>query len=149
MTKIEEGQQAPDFTAVDQDGVLHSIEQYRGRWLLLYFYPKDDTPGCTKEACGFRDAFADLKPYVTVLGVSADSTESHRKFAEKYRLTFPLLSDSERSMIESYGANGQTFAKRSSFLINPEGKISKIYPTVEPERHPADVLEDVKRLAGA
>lgn len=146
MTPIAEGMPAPDFMAVDHEGKMHSLGDYAGEWLLLYFYPKDDTPGCTKEACGFRDAYADLKQYVHILGVSADSAESHKKFAEKYHLTFPLLADPERSIIESYGANGVLFTKRTSFLIDPAGKIAKIYTSVKPEEHAPEVLADIQAL---
>lgn len=148
MTKLSEGQPAPDFTAVDQDGKMHTLADYAGEWLLLYFYPKDNTSGCTAEACGFRDLYGDLKQHVHILGVSGDGVESHKKFAEEFRLTFPLLADAERSIIESYGANGLLFTKRCSFLIDPEGKIAKIYNDVNPEEHPGQVLKDVRRMTG-
>ncbi len=149
------GTPAPDFSLTDQDGATHSLTSQRGHWVLIYFYPKDDTPGCTTESCGFRDHFHALKNSgVTVFGVSKDSVESHKKFAGKYALPFPLLADPEMSMIEAYGAWGQkkflgkTYdgILRISYLIDPDGKIAKVYEKVKPEEHPAEVVRDIAAL---
>jgi len=146
---------AIDFSLTDQNGKVHKLSSYRGSWVLLYFYPKDDTPGCTKEACGFRDSLNELKKHnVVVLGVSADSVSSHQKFAQKYNLNFPLLADEKKEVIKVYGAFGKKkfMGKefegilRVSFLINPEGDIVKKYDKVKPEIHAGEVLEDIKKL---
>ena len=146
------GQPAPDFELPDQAGQLHSIEDYRGQWVALYFYPKDDTPGCTTEACEFRDnifAFRDLN--CQILGVSLDDEDSHRDFAEKYSLPFPLLADTSGTAANAYGVKtnmyGMTMAKRQTFLIDPEGRIAKHYETVDPETHSAELLADLETLA--
>lgn len=155
-TKIEVGKMAPDFTLPDQDGKFHTLSDYRGKTVLLYFYPKDDTPGCTKEACSIRDSQVNFKNLTTVvLGVSVDSVESHKKFAEKYSLPFTLLSDENKEVVRLYGVwsdkeiVGREYlglgTLRSSFLIDPEGKIAKIYEQVKPEIHVSEVLEDVKK----
>jgi peroxiredoxin Q/BCP len=137
---------APQFTAPDQDGVQHSLSDYAGQWVLLYFYPKDDSPGCTIEACNFRDGFELLKKFVTILGVSTDNVESHKAFAEKYGLPFTLLADTEKTITEAYGANGMIFKKRISFLINPKGQIEKIYDNVNVKTHAIQILKDVQNL---
>jgi peroxiredoxin Q/BCP len=153
MAKLKEGLKAPDFTLKDQDGQTHSLKGYRGKWVLLYFYPKDDTTGCTKEACGIRDNFPNFKKLdAVVLGVSGDGVVSHRKFADKYKLPFTLLADPEKRVLHLYGVWGKkkfmgreymgTF--RHSFLIDPDGKIFKIYEKVKPEEHAAEVLADLK-----
>ena len=145
-----------DFSLPDQNGKIHQLSSYKGKWVLLYFYPKDDTPGCTKEACGFRDSLNDLKKHnVVVLGVSADSVSSHQKFAKKYNLNFSLLSDEKKEVIKAYGAwgkkkfMGKEFEGilRISFLINPEGEIVKKYDKVKPEIHAKEVLEEIKNLS--
>ncbi len=143
---LKEGDKAPEFAALDQNGKQHSLASYKGKWVLLYFYPKDDTPGCTKEACSFRDEFSDLKGKVEVLGVSHDRVESHAKFANKYQLPFVLLSDPQKRIIEAYGAKGFFFTKRISYLINPEGKIAKYYSSVSPKGHAKEVLGDYQKL---
>lgn len=154
ITKIEVGKMAPDFELPDQDGKLHKLSDYHGKSVLLYFYPKDDTPGCTKEACSIRDSQANFKNLTTVvLGVSTDSVESHKKFAEKYKLPFTLLSDEKKEVVKLYGAWGDKKIPgleyfglgtlRSSFLIDPEGKIAKIYEKVKPATHAEEVLKDV------
>ena len=149
------GDQAPAFSLSDQDGTIHTLDQYRGRYLLLYFYPKDDTPGCTKEACALRDADPDFsKLDAAVLGVSADTVKSHKKFVEKYALTFPLLADEDRKAVEAYGVWGpKKFMgreyigiKRTSFLIDPAGKIAKVYESVKPEKHAEEVLGDLREM---
>ncbi|GAC1371675.1 MAG: thioredoxin-dependent thiol peroxidase [Candidatus Saccharimonadales bacterium] len=145
----------PDFTLPDQTGTMHSIGDYAGRWLVLYFYPEDDTPGCTAEACAFRDDLALLtKKGLAVVGVSKDSVASHVKFAEKYHLNFPLLSDESKGVMEAYGAWGlkKMWGKeymgttRKTFLINPAGEIAKEYPKVNPIGHSATILKDFEKL---
>lgn len=146
---------ATEFSLPDQNGKIHSLKDYQGKWILLYFYPKDDTPGCTKEACGFRDHLNQLKNHeVVVLGISADSVESHEKFAQKYNLNFPLLSDEKKEIIKAYNAWGKKkfMGKeyegilRISYLINPKGEIVKKYEKVKPEIHAQEVLEDIQNL---
>jgi len=155
MNPLEPDMLAPDFTLPDPDGQEHSLSQYRGQWVLLYFYPKDDTPGCTKEACSIRDAFPNFQALnIMVLGVSVDSVESHKKFAEKYKLPFTLLSDEHKKVVSHYGVWGEKKFMgrehdgtiRSSFLIDPTGTIEKIYTDVKPEKHAEEVLRDLKRL---
>lgn len=133
---------APDFKLPDQEEKLHSLSDYKGKWLVVYFYPKDFTPGCTKEACSFRDSSREFsKRGVKIVGISKDSVTSHKKFAEKYHLNFPLLADPEHKTIEAYGAWG-----RSTFLINPEGEIAKEYKNVNPIIHSSKILEDLEKL---
>jgi peroxiredoxin Q/BCP len=140
--KIKAGQIAPDFSLPDQNGKEHKLSDYKGKWVLLYFYPKDDTPGCTKEACAIRDNLPDFKKLKTiVLGVSADSVKSHGKFVEKYQLPFTLLADEDKKVIKQYGA-----WDRTSFLIDPRGKIVKIYEKVKPETHAEEVLMDLRNF---
>ena len=155
MSQLTVGSLAPDFHLVDQAGQAHQLLNYRGRWLLLYFYPRDNTPGCTLEACGLRDHWHELQELdLTILGVSADSVSSHDKFARRLSLPFPLLADPDKVAIAAYGVLtekkmfGKSFLgiKRSSFLINPEGKISKIYQQVQPAKHAVQVLNDLLRL---
>lgn len=153
MPKV--GERAPDFALKDQAGQEHTLGEYAGTWVLLYFYPKDDTPGCTIEACGIRDQFADFKKIgAVVLGVSTDSVESHKKFAETYDLPFTLLADVNKEMVGAYGVFGEkkmmgkTYmgVRRTSFLLDPEGKVAKVYEKVKPERHAAEVIADLKAL---
>ncbi len=144
MLKV--GSSAPAWQGLDQDGVERSSDAYKGKWVLLYFYPKDDTPGCTKEACGFRDGFATLRKRIEIVGVSADSVESHQKFAQKYRLPFTIVADPSRTIIKAYGADGIIMAKRTSFLIRPTGEIAKIYLKVDPEKHPEEIDSDLNTL---
>lgn len=134
---------APDFEGVDQDGHIRHLADYIGKWLLLYFYPKDFTPGCTTEACAFRDGFAELSKSITIVGVSADSLDSHRKFIAKHDLPFTLLADPDKKIIKAYGADGKLFNKRVSFLIDPQGKIAKIYSKVSPSTHMQEVRDDI------
>ena len=145
------GTPAPEFELPDQTGQLHSLEDYRDQWVVLYFYPKDETPGCTTEACEFRDnIFAFRKLNAQVLGVSLDDVESHKKFAENHGLPFPLLADTEGAAADLYGVKtrmmGFTVAKRQTFLIDPEGNIAKHYEKVDPDEHSAEVLADLESL---
>lgn len=157
MTIPTEGMSAPDFTLPDQEGVPHALSSYQGKWVLLYFYPKDDTPGCTVEACMLRDEFQDFeKIQAVVLGVSTDSVASHKKFALKYELPFTLLADENKEVVGMYGVFGEkkfmgrTYmgTERTSFLIDPSGNIAKVYGKVKPEIHAAEVLADLKALGG-
>lgn len=147
------GEPAPGFELVDQNGELHSLEDYRDKWVVLYFYPKDDTPGCTTEACAFRDnifAFDELN--CQVLGVSLDDEASHLEFAEKYSLPFPLLADTRGSTSDAYGVKtkmfGMTVAKRQTFLIDPQGNVAVHYEEVDPDEHTEQVLTDLRSLQG-
>jgi peroxiredoxin Q/BCP len=147
---IQEGQKAPDFTLKDEQGNDVSLSHFRGKKVVVYFYPKDDTPGCTKEACGFRDVYDRiLEKEAVVVGISADSTTSHQKFKEKYDLPFYLLADPEKHAIQAFGAWGEKkrYGKayegivRSTFVIDEEGTVAKAYPKVKPEQHAQEVLE--------
>jgi peroxiredoxin Q/BCP len=146
---------APDFTLFDQNEDSHSLSQYKGKWLVIYFYPKDDTPGCTTEACTIAEVYDDFaKLGVTVFGVSKDSPQSHKKFADKYKLPFRLLSDPNGTMIEAYGAwkEKSMFGKtalgtvRITYLVHPDGTIAKVYPKVDPASHALEMLRDIKAL---
>jgi peroxiredoxin Q/BCP len=146
------GDPAPDFELSDQEGQLHSLEDYRDNWVVLYFYPKDATPGCTTQACEFRDnIFAYRKLNAQILGVSLDDVESHSKFAEEHGLPFPLLADTDGTVAEAYGVKthmfGLTVAKRETFIIDPEGRVARHYADVDPDTHSAEVLEDLSELA--
>jgi len=150
---LNAGDKAPDFTLKDQDGKEHSLSDYKGKRVLLYFYPKDDTPGCTMEACEMRDGKAAMaRAGVVVLGVSGDKVRSHAKFAEKFKLNFPILADEEKETIKAYGAwakkkfMGREYMGilRVSYLIGPDGKIEKAYAKVKPGTHAAEVLADAK-----
>ncbi len=146
------GAAAPEFSLPDAAGQQRQLEDFRGEWLLLYFYPKDDTPGCTKEACAFRDGYQELRRRgVQVVGVSLDNMASHRAFANKHRLPFPLLSDSGGHVAERYGAlwsfGPVRFSRRHSFLIDPQGRIAEIYRSVDPDSHYHQVLDDLNRLS--
>ena len=154
LTKAEtlvSGQPAPDFELPDQSGDIHTLNKYRGQWVILYFYPKNDTPGCTKEACAFRDEYKTITANnAQVLGVSVDDQDSHKKFIEKYSLPFPLLADTDGAVAKQYGSLTSLgfikFAKRHSFIINPEGNIAVIYRDVDPANHSQEVLDDIERL---
>lgn len=150
------GKAAPAFTLPDAEGKKHKLSDYKGKWVLVYFYPKDSTPGCTKEACMMRDAQPSFKKLkATVLGISTDSQKSHTKFIEKQNLNFTLLSDEEKEVVKKYGVwgpkkfMGREFlgTKRMSFLIDPNGKIAKIYETVKPAEHADEVIKDIKELS--
>lgn len=151
---LDVGQPAPEFELPDQQGQLHSLEDYRDQWVVLYFYPKDDTPGCTTEACEFRDnIFAYKELNAQILGVSLDDVESHRKFAENHGLPFPLLADTEGTTADAYGVKtkmmGWTVAKRQTFLIDPDGNIARHYEKVDPDEHSAQVLADLEPLSAS
>jgi peroxiredoxin Q/BCP len=148
MLKV--GEMAPDFELEDDSGARVRLSDLRGKTVVLYFYPRDDTPGCTKEACSFRDSWAAVKATgAAVYGLSPDTVEKHRAFREKYGLQFPLLSDRDRSVMKAYGAFGAKIMYgrevegviRSTFIIGPEGKVAKVFPKVRPEGHAAEVLE--------
>lgn len=146
---------APSFSLQDEKGTMHSNQEFKGRWYVLYFYPKDDTPGCTKEACGFRDAYTVFeKEHITVVGVSKDSPKSHASFINKYDLPFLLLSDESKAMIKEYEAWGEKKfmgrifegVLRISYLIDPDGMIQKVYEKVSPSEHAEEILYDVQEL---
>lgn len=139
---LEINTEAPNFTLKNQDNEDVSLSDFKEKWVLLYFYPKDETPLCTKEACSFRDKFSDLEDKdVSVLGISSDSVESHKKFANNHGLKFNLLSDESKSVIKRYKAKGLIFTKRVSYLIKPDGKIAKTFPIVNSFNHAKDVLD--------
>ena len=155
MPFLKVGALAPDFTLLDQDGTSHTLSKARGKWVLIYFYPKDNTPGCTKQACALRDADPDFIALDAVIfGISVDSVTSHKKFVEKYGLTFPLLADVDKKVVNSYGVwgkkkfMGHTYEgiSRSSYLINPEGIVAKVYEKVKPEMHAGEVLHDLSTI---
>jgi peroxiredoxin Q/BCP len=148
---LKEGTVAPDFTVKDENGETVRLKDLRGHKVVLYFYPKDDTPGCTKEACSFRDAFAEYKKRkIKVLGVSLDSEAKHKKFIAKYKLPFTLLADTDHTVSDAYGVYGQKkFMGRSymglnrmTFLIDENGKIKKVFEKVKPEEHAQEVLDE-------
>ena len=149
---LQINQPAPAFSLLDQNEKRHTLASYLGKKVLLYFYPKDDTPGCTTEACSFRDNIKDLESRgLVVLGVSADSVKSHKKFAEKYDLPFPLLSDEDKEVCEAYGVWGKKKfmgkeymgISRSSFLIDEKGNLLKRYDDVTPKEHVAEITSDL------
>jgi peroxiredoxin Q/BCP len=144
------GLPAPEFSLADHMGKTRTLAEFRGKWVVLYFYPKDDTPGCTEEACKFRDdIFALNQMGARVVGVSLDDSASHAQFAKKYSLPFPLLADPSGAVTRSYGAlsQGSRYAQRYTFLIDPAGKVAKVYTSVETSRHSVEVIEDLKRLS--
>jgi peroxiredoxin Q/BCP len=147
--KLKEGDKSPAFTVMTSGGGKISLVDYLGKNVILYFYPRDDTPGCTKEACAFRDDFSEFKKRGTiVLGVSPDSVKSHDKFVEKFKLPFTLLADEDKKIAEAYGVWGEkSFMGRKylgvyriTFLIGPDGRIKKIWPEVKPEEHAREIL---------
>ena len=150
-----EGQPAPAFKLQDQNGDWHQLDDYDGQWVVLYFYPKNFTPGCTTEACSFRDdIFEFRKMNVALLGVSMDDVESHQKFAKEYSLPFSLLADDDGEISRLYGTylgigGGVGYAKRQTFLIGPDGLLAKHYPKVDPDVHSAQVIADLKDLMAA
>ena len=147
--------QAPDFSLPDQNGVTHTLKQYKGKWVVVYFYPKDATPGCTKEACNFRDGREFLEGAgAVVLGISKDSVASHKKFADAHKLNFTLLSDTSTETIQAFGAWGKKKfmgreyegINRNTYLINPKGEIVKEYKGVNPLTHVGELLKDLQDL---
>jgi thioredoxin-dependent peroxiredoxin len=149
---LEVGDRAPDFSIPDGGGNLVTLKALRGKTVVLYFYPRDNTPGCTKEACGFRDRYADFQAHdIVILGVSTDDAKKHAKFTQKYDLPFPLLCDTEAELSIAYGVYGlkkfmgKEFMgiNRTTFVIDPDGQIAKIYRKVKAEPHPAEVLADL------
>jgi peroxiredoxin Q/BCP len=149
------GDRAPAIHLPDQDGKKRRLSEFKGKWVLLFFYPKDNTPGCTKEACGFRDEYAKLRRKgAEVVGISVDPVKSHRKFVDKFELPFTLLADEDKEIVQKYGVwgkkkfMGREFmgTHRMSFLIDPKGKIAKVYAKVKPPEHAAQVLADLKEL---
>jgi len=148
---LEPGQLAPDFKLTDQHGKTHTLADFRGKWLALYFYPKDDTPGCTKQACAFRDGLQDLADLgADVVGVSVDDTNSHADFAKKFHLQFPLLADTAAETAARYHSLINLgiikFARRNTFLIDPQGKIARMYLSASAARNSAEVIADLKHL---
>ena len=151
IAEINTGQTAPNFNLQDQNGNWHTLDNYKGQWVVLFFYPKDQTPGCTTEACNFRDNIFEFQKLNTqILGVSLDDIESHQAFSEKYSLPYPILADVNKECATEYGVLGKfmmmAIAKRQSFLINPEGKIVKHYKKVDPDTHTKEVIIDLKQL---
>jgi len=145
------GTAAPDFSLMDQDGKPHQLKDFAGKWLVLYFYPKDDTPGCTQEACAFRDDLSRLTQLgAQVVGVSVDDGASHAEFARKYHLPFPLLADQSAAVAARYGALTDLvvfkFARRYTFLIDPQGRIAKVYQKVETSKHSTEIIKDLQQL---
>ena len=139
------GDKAPGFSLPESDGTVRNLTDYLGKWVILYFYPKDDTPGCTKEACGFRDVVKDYAAKnAVVLGISKDSVVSHQKFIQKYNLNFPLLSDDSKKVIQMYGAAGALGTKRITYLLDPGGIIRKIYLQVDPVIHATEIIKDIR-----
>lgn len=147
------GSAAPEFSLPDQTGKIMQLTELRGLWVVLYFYPKDDTPGCTEEACQFRDDMASLQSLgARIVGISVDDSNSHAAFARKYNLQFPLLADRDGRVADAYGALSDWLllkvARRYTFLIDPQGRIAKVYLKVDTSRHSAEIIADLKRLTG-
>ena len=152
MKLLAPGDRAPDFATVDQNGAPAALKDFQGRKVVVYFYPKDDTPGCTKEACSFRDAYAGFrKRKIDVLGVSVDDEKSHRKFAEKFDLPFRLLADPDKKIVRAYGVWGEKSmygrkylgTHRVTYVIDEKGKIAAVFPKVKPEKHAEEILEAI------
>ncbi|OGT81373.1 MAG: peroxiredoxin [Gammaproteobacteria bacterium RIFCSPLOWO2_02_FULL_61_13] len=153
FAELQVGDSAPAFDLIDQYQKPQRLADYAGKWVVLYFYPKDDTPGCTTEACSFRDDIFKIRALgAEVLGISLDSAESHAEFAKKHGLPFPLLADTDARVTDSYGAlmglGPVKYAKRHTFIIGPDGKLAKIYRDVDPKVHSAEVIAELGRLAG-
>ncbi|MFN4362307.1 MAG: peroxiredoxin [Hylemonella sp.] len=151
---LEVGQSAPDFVLPDQDGKTRQLADWRGKWLVLYFYPKNDTPGCTTEACNFRDDWLLLQELgAAVVGVSVDTSAAHAAFAQKYKLPFPLLADAKGELAARYGALSDwwvyKFAKRQTFIVDPQGRIARIYRSIDSDKHSAEIVADLKQLRQA
>jgi peroxiredoxin Q/BCP len=155
---LKVGDPAPDFSLPDQDGQIHNLAGSRGHWVLVYFYPRDDTPGCTNEACAIRDNFPAFERLdAVVFGISDDTVKDHRKFADKYELPFTLLADENRDVVVAYNVWGEkkffgkviNGTKRISYLIDPQGNIAKIYEKVNPLEHAEEVLGDIRDFQAA
>ena len=158
INRLEPGQDAPDFEAPTQDGASLRLSDYRGQWVALYFYPKDDTPGCTKQACNLRDGEAQLQQAgIAVIGVSEDDVDSHEQFAEKYDLPFPLVADPEREVLDAYGVYGErnmygnTFmgTARTTYLIDPDGVIRHVFKRPRTGDHTSEILRKYEAVASA
>jgi len=151
MSRLEISHQAPAFSLMDHNHKKHQLSDYQGQWLILFFYPKDNTPGCTIEACQFSNDYTEISALNSaILGINTDNIESHQRFISKRQLSFPLLSDSTGAISKSYGTliklGPIKFCKRHSFIINPEGKIAKIYRKVSPAQHSQQIIADLKAL---
>jgi peroxiredoxin Q/BCP len=141
---LQEGIKAPDFTVKDTNGNTVTLSDYAGKTVVLYFYPKDDTPGCTKEACSFRDNQADYQgKNIVVFGVSTDDEASHQAFTSKFGLNFPLLADTDSAITKAYDVDGGGYAKRVTYVIGTDGMIQKVYTTVKTDTHATDILADL------
>lgn len=152
---LQPGDAAPEFTLPDQNDTPHTLSEYRGGWVVLFFYPKDDTPGCTREACSFRDRHDELRELgATVIGISVDPVARHARFVSKYALPFTLLSDVDKEVVRAYGVWGEKRfmgrifdgSHRVSFLIDPEGRIARVYAKVKPDLHTGEVIADLVAL---
>ena len=142
---LSEGITAPNFTAKDDEGNSVTLADFEGKTVVLYFYPKDDTPGCTKQACSFRDSYADYEGKdITVLGVSRDDAASHKAFKDKFSLPFPLIVDTDGTISQAYEVDGGGYAKRVTFVIDGKGVIKKVYESIQTDTHATDVLADLK-----
>jgi len=138
------GVKAPDFTVKDTYGNVVTLSTYLGKPIVMYFYPKDDTPGCTKEACSFRDSYAEYQnKNIVVLGVSTDNEASHQEFTAKFNLPFPLLADSDRTLVKAYDVDGGGYAKRVTYVIDASGKISHVYTSIKTDTHATDILAEL------
>lgn len=145
---LKENTKAPGFNLIDQDYKSQALFDFRGKWIVLYFYPRDDSPGCTREAKNFKENIKKFQEQNTeVIGISPDLPESHKKFSEKYKIPIILLSDPDKEVIKKYHAKGLV-TKRISYLIDPEGTIARVYPSVNPARHAEDILNDLKLIKG-
>lgn len=144
---LEKGTTAPDFESVDQNGERIRLSDFDGKIRVVYFYPRDNTPGCTKEACNFRDNFDEYeKKGVKVFGISVDSQKAHKNFSDKYELNFPLVVDNSKEISEKYGVLGPSSAKRVTYIIGKDGKIAHVYAKVSPKEHAAEVLQKIEDL---
>lgn len=141
---LSAGTKAPNFTAKDTNGNTVSLSDYQGKTVVLYFYPKDDTPGCTKEACSFRDNYSQYQGKdIAVFGVSMDNETSHKAFTDKFNLPFPLLADTDGNITKAYDVDGGGYAKRVTYIIDSEGNINKVYSSINTETHAADILAEI------
>lgn len=144
---LKVGQQAPDFTSVDQDGKEVKLSDFSGKPVVVYFYPKDNTPGCTVEACNFRDNNPEFeKAGIKVLGISVDNQKSHRNFVDKYGLNFTLVVDDSKEIAQNYGVLGMRSASRVTYIIDGSGKVAYVYPKVTPKEHAVEVLDKIREL---